>query len=110
MDSSHELKVKDSTTNSDYQSELNNLRTQIDELDRRLLNILKERMSISAKVCELKKKFDKPILQPHRMEIVLEQFKAAGSALGLSQEFSAQIFKVIHDESVDIQNKINNLN
>lgn len=106
MDQSSESKIQLNTTNSEYLSELNHLRRKIDELDRQLLNTLSERMLISVKVGELKRKFNEPVLQPDRMEIILQQFKAKGSALGLNERFAAQIFASIHDESVNIQNQI----
>lgn len=108
MDPSPELINHNNATNSDYQSGLNLLRTQIDKLDKNLLNILCERMRVSGRVGELKKRFDKPARQPDRENALLEQFKTAGATLGLSPEFSAEIFKAIHTESVNIQNKIIN--
>lgn len=109
-DSSSGSAVHSNTTTSEYQAGLSQLRTQIDELDQRLFNILKDRMLVSVKVGELKKKFNKPAVQPDRMDILTQRYKDAGSALGLNPEFAAQIFKVIHDESVRIQNEILNSN
>lgn len=108
MDSSSELEQNsnNNSTNSEYHTELIHLRTKIDVLDRKLLAILRERMLISVKVGELKKKFNKPVLQPDRLETLLQKFKATGSALGLKKEFTAQIFNAIHEESVNIQNEI----
>lgn len=108
MDSSSELDQNSSKnrTDSEYQAELMHLRTKIDELDRKLLAILSERMLISVKVGELKKRFDKPVLQPDRVETLLQKFKATGSALGLKKDFTAHIFNAIHEESVSIQNEI----
>lgn len=97
-----------SAANTEYQTELGHLRDQIDDLDQKLLNTLAERMLVCGKVGELKKRFDKPVVQPDRVGELLQQFKSAGSEKGLSKEFAAQLFIIIHEESVNIQNKIKN--
>lgn len=101
-----ELRKHDNPENSEYQSELDRMRTEIDELDQNLLSILADRMRISQKVGELKRTHNIAIFQPDRWEVVLRGSKRAGVSLGLSEEFTEQIYKAIHQESVNIQNKI----
>lgn len=98
------------SVNPEFQSELSHLRKHIDALDSQLLQILSDRMKVSVKVGELKKKFDQPIFQPDRMDALSEKFQLKGSALGLSMEFAAEIFEAIHEESVQVQYKVNKQN
>lgn len=88
-----------------YQLELNSIRTQIDELDQNLLYILYERMQMSQKISNIKKEYNISIFQPERSEIILQQFKNEGKFLKLNEKFTEKIFKIIHEESMNIQNR-----
>ncbi|XOD68812.1 MAG: chorismate mutase [Flavobacteriales bacterium AspAUS03] len=100
------LRQHDNPENSEYQSQLERMRAQIDELDQNLISLLAERMRVSEKVGELKKMHNVAIFQPNRWESILQRSKRSGKSLGLSEECTDQIFKTIHQESVNIQNKI----
>ncbi|XOD67656.1 MAG: chorismate mutase [Flavobacteriales bacterium Tduv] len=101
-----EVRQHDNPENSEYQLGLDRMRAQIDELDQNLLSILADRMRTSQKVGDLKRAHNVAIFQPDRWEVVLKRSKRTGQSLGLSEEFTEQFYKAIHQESVNIQNKI----
>ena len=55
---------------------------------------------------ELKKEKNVAILQNKRWNEVLETMKENGAIIGLNEEFITQIFKAIHQESINHQEKI----
>lgn len=52
--------------------ELNLLREKIDEIDDKLLILLKERLEVSKKIGEIKKKNNMPIYDPVREQEIIE--------------------------------------
>ncbi len=97
---------KQSSDSSTYNSALQTLRYEIDELDQGLLDALAHRMKISEKIGCLKKENNIAIYQPNRWEELLEKAKIDGEKSGLSIEMIEQIYKAIHQASIDIQSKI----
>ncbi|WP_185873528.1 bifunctional 3-deoxy-7-phosphoheptulonate synthase/chorismate mutase type II [Blattabacterium cuenoti] len=89
-----------------YKNEINSLRILIDELDENIISILSERINISKKLGILKKKLNIKTLQPNRWKSVMENSIEIGKNLGISKEFIENIFKLLHKESINIQNKI----
>jgi len=67
-------------------------------------------MTIADQIGELKKQKNVAILQNKRWQEILDKMIADGSHKGLSEEFIIQLFRAIHQESIDHQEKvINNL-
>jgi chorismate mutase len=63
-------------------------------------------MKISEKIGVLKKENDVSVFQPERWKEIKEYTTAKASEIGMSQEFIEKIFKSIHEESIEVQNKI----
>ena len=97
---------KTSTSEEDYVSQLTGLRSRIDILDDQLLDLLKKRMDISDEIGLLKKINNVAILQNQRWHEILGKVILDGEQLGLNEEFIIQLFKVIHQESINRQEKI----
>ncbi|WP_185851820.1 bifunctional 3-deoxy-7-phosphoheptulonate synthase/chorismate mutase type II [Blattabacterium cuenoti] len=89
------------------QKNLDSLRIFIDELDENLIALLSERMKISKQLGSLKKESDIAILQPNRWCDLLKKSINLGTSLGLSKELLEGVFKLLHKESINIQNRIN---
>jgi chorismate mutase len=87
---------------------LEGLRRQIDQWDEELLRTLGNRMKISEKIGKYKKEQNITILQPNRWNELLEDRLAKGLKLGLSEEFIIQLFKGIHQESINFQTSVMN--
>lgn len=87
--------------------ELAQFREKIDELDFQLLDLLKKRMGVSSEIGAWKQNNNVSILQPERWSAILKRANAYGAEIGLSSEFIDQLFKAIHDESIDRQTSAN---
>lgn len=85
---------------------LDDLRHQIDEFDNKLLSILEKRMQVAVKIGEYKKANDITILQPGRWQEILDKTLEKGKNVDLSDDFIAQVFKAIHQESINKQEKV----
>lgn len=104
-----DLKIrKESNTEADYTSSLDNLRAQINVADSQLLETLGRRMKIADEIGALKKDKNVAVLQSKRWNEILGNMILEGESKGLSEEFVLRMFKAIHQESINHQEKIIN--
>ena len=92
----------------DYINKLNTLRTQIDFIDHGLLDTLGKRMKVAIKIGELKKQKNVAVLQTKRWNEILGKMILEGEQKGLSEEFVLRMFKAVHQESINHQEKVIN--
>ena len=105
----HNLKVRKKTTDEEaYQNELNSLRAQIDVIDQTLLDNLGKRMNVALEIGALKKSNNVAVLQNKRWNEILGKMILEGQERRLSEEFILRVFKAIHQESINKQEKILN--
>ena len=97
---------KISTSEKDYVSQLGNLRSRIDIIDEQLLDLLKKRMDIADEIGGLKKTNNVAILQNTRWHEILGKMILEGEQRNLSEEFVIQVFKAIHQESINRQERV----
>ncbi len=97
---------KTSVAEEDYLSQLGTLRSHIDILDDQLLDTLKKRMEIAEEIGKLKKANNVAILQNQRWHEILGKVVLEGQQHSLSEEFVIQIFKAIHQESINRQERV----
>lgn len=104
-----DLRVRKVTDDeSEYNQKMAKLRMQIDEFDGKLLEILGNRMKIADKIGLLKKEKNVAILQNKRWNEILGKMILEGEEKGLSNEFVMLLFKAIHQESINHQEKVIN--
>jgi chorismate mutase len=104
-----DLKIrKETDTEADYRNSLNTLRTQIDVIDHQLIDILGKRMKIADAIGALKKDKNVAVLQSKRWNEILGKMILEGEQNKLSEEFILRVFKAIHQESINHQEKIMN--
>lgn len=84
------------------------LRSQIDECDNSLLDILAKRMRISREIATYKREHNMTIVQATRYNEILDKRGAQGVLCGMSVEFVRTIFERIHEESVRQQLEVIN--
>ena len=102
-----ELKVRRITNNDEvFLDNLDNLRAQINVHDNQLINILGNRMKVAEKIGLLKKKNNVAVLQSKRWNEILGKMILEGDEKNLSEEFILKVFKAIHQESINHQEKI----
>ena len=92
--------------NSEFNSEIQVLRNEIDQLDDHVIQLMAKRMELSQGIGRLKKAHDVPILQSKRWREILQAAIDKGSGFGLTEEFTQMVFKAIHLESIHHQSKI----
>ena len=104
-----DLKIRKETNQEEkYLSSLRKLRAKIDVIDVQLIETLGKRMNISNSIGKLKKQKNVAVLQSNRWNQILGAMILEGESKGLSEEFVLKMFKVIHQESINHQEKIIN--
>lgn len=103
------LKVRKQTDEDyDYVLALSKLRTQIDETDLKILDIIGKRMKIVEEVGALKRDKNVAILQTQRWQEILETMMSVGKEKELSEDFILRLFQAIHQESIHHQGRVLN--
>jgi len=104
-----DLKIrKETDAEAEYITALNNLRAQIDVVDNQVIDLLGKRMVAADSIGALKKKKNVAVLQSKRWNEILGKMVLEGESKGLSEEFILKMFKAIHQESINHQEKIIN--
>ncbi|MBC9796185.1 bifunctional 3-deoxy-7-phosphoheptulonate synthase/chorismate mutase type II [Sinomicrobium weinanense] len=102
-----DLKIrKETDAEAEYNNKLGTLRAQIDVIDNGLVETLGRRMKISDEIGALKKQKNVAVLQSKRWNEILGRMILEGQEKGLSEEFVLKMFKAIHQESINHQEKI----
>ncbi len=99
---------KETNEEAEYNAKIGNLRAQIDVFDNQLLDTLGKRMVVANAIGELKKQKNVAVLQTNRWNEILGRMILEGEQHGLSEEFVLRMFKAIHQESINHQEKIIN--
>ena len=97
---------KTDTDNIEFQHHIDHLRSEIDELDADIMNLMAQRMQIADKIGEYKKANNIAILQNSRWQEILGTAIAQGKAKGLSEDFVKNLFKAVHQESINHQEAV----
>ena len=87
---------------------LGELRTQIDECDNQIIEVLAKRMRVCREIGTFKKEHNMTILQTGRYNEILDKRGAQGALCGMDSEFIKKVFEAIHEESVRQQMEIIN--
>jgi chorismate mutase len=99
---------KEDINSEELHAAMEKMRSQINQLDDELMQILGQRMKIADKIGEYKKNNGITILQTNRWNEILERAFKKGEKLGLGKEFITKYFDAIHMESINHQNKVMN--
>lgn len=85
------------------------LRSEIDKLDDQIIDIFEQRMQIADQIGQNKKVHNVAILQSKRWDSILNKRLDMGLQKGLSNEFITRVFRAIHQESINHQARIMNI-
>ncbi|WP_104734680.1 bifunctional 3-deoxy-7-phosphoheptulonate synthase/chorismate mutase type II [Hanstruepera ponticola] len=106
-----DLKIRKETGEAtEFKNKINTLRTQIDVIDHQLIEILGKRMNVADEIGILKKAHNVAVLQTKRWNEILGKMILQGEEKNLSEEFILRVFKAVHQESINHQEKIINDN
>lgn len=97
-----------STDNKAFKDTLSLLREQIDQLDDEIMSKMASRMKISEKIGQYKKENNVTILQVNRWEEIVQTRVSLGKAMGMDVGFTRDLLRLIHHESIQVQEKIMN--
>lgn len=103
-----ELIIRKNTGELIHNTKLNDWREIIDRIDNELIEILSRRMNIVAEIGEYKKENEITILQLERWREILSSRLNYSTTYGLKKDFIIKLLKLIHKESLQIQNDIMN--
>ncbi len=81
-------------------------RTQIDSLDRQVIQLLGKRMDVVRQVGAYKARRQMDVVQPARFEAILKKNVAIGAQNGLSEGFITELMHAIHAESIGQQEQL----
>ena len=94
--------------NTEFRTLLNNLRTEIDAIDKKLLDIVGQRTEIVREIGRYKKENAVTILQIERWFEILKSRKDWGHDTNLDPQMVGELFELIHKHSVLTQTHILN--
>lgn len=84
---------------------LEEYRTQIRERDRKLLALIRERLSLADKVAEAKQREGLPTIDVDAEHAVMENLIQASKELGVEPSFARRLGQLLIEESVKVQDK-----
>jgi chorismate mutase len=90
----------------EFETKLEELRTEIDKLDAELLNIIARRMRVVDEIGEYKSNNNITILQLERWNNLVINRLRTGIKLGLNKQFLQHILEDVHSESIRRQTEI----
>ncbi|MDN4166503.1 bifunctional 3-deoxy-7-phosphoheptulonate synthase/chorismate mutase type II [Cytophagales bacterium LB-30] len=99
-----------SSSNPLFINKLEELRHQIDQADREILEALASRMALVEQLGEYKKENNVAVFQIERWNEVFHSRPEWGKALRLSPDFVEELYKIIHTESIKIQTEVSQQN
>ncbi|GAA5039522.1 cytochrome c4 [Marivirga lumbricoides] len=103
------LQIRDLTiASAKLQNKLDQIRDEIDETDKELLEVLARRFELVKKVGNYKKEKNVAIFQLERWNAILKNRPEWGEKLQLNPDFVKTLYQSVHDESIRIQTDIYN--
>lgn len=101
------LQIRDlSLPSAKLQNKLDQIRDEIDETDKELLEVLARRLELVKKIGAYKKEKNVPIFQLERWNAILKNRPEWGEKFQLNPDFIKILYQAVHDESIRIQTDI----
>ena len=91
------------STDSEFEHELEELRAKIDRIDNEIIESLGLRMQAARKIGEGKLKNSVQPLQLSRMNEIMDNRTKMATDLGLSAAYVKELYEIIHTESIKVQ-------
>jgi chorismate mutase-like protein len=82
------------------------LRAQLDEIDQRLLHVVRDRLSICVQIAAYKREHDVPMMQPDRITLVQDRAAAFASEHGISAEFLRRLYDALIQEACRLEDEV----
>ena len=94
--------------NIEFQSVTDQVRRNIDNVDRQIVEMLAARMALVERLAEYKRDNNVTLFQPERWKEILKTRTELGQKLNLYPELVEEIYKIIHMESIRKQTEVMN--
>ncbi|MEU9192579.1 chorismate mutase family protein [Streptomyces hundungensis] len=82
------------------------LRGELDRIDEKLLDIVRQRIECCVRIADYKRENDVPMMQPHRIGIVQQRAAEYGAAHGVDRDFLRRLYDVIVDETCRVEDLV----
>lgn len=82
---------------------ISDLRQRIDQIDADILNLLSERLQLTAKIGEIKSDLNKPVIDQEREADLTARLHYLCQKMGLDKKFVSNIWDLILKESYRMQ-------
>ena len=102
------LQVRKEKGSTEFETKLEELRSEIDKIDVELLHIMSRRMDVVDEIGRYKKENNITILQLKRWSNILRDRLRTGMNLGLNKAFIQNLLEIVHTESIRRQTEIFN--
>ncbi len=102
------LVVRDETPDGVELKSVEDFRSAINEIDDQLLEMLSYRMKVVDDIAQFKKQHNMTIFQEGRWNQLMDRHLSKAEVAGLSEEFIIELFRAIHQESINKQTGILN--
>ena len=86
-----------------YETQMRGLRHTVDEVDEQVIAAISQRMAIVSAMGDLKRKHQVSTLQPTRWQEILDSRTTVAQKHGLRDTFISQVYQLIHEEAIQIQ-------
>ncbi len=102
------LIIRKHTGSHEFQERINELRSQIDDIDHDLIDLISKRFNLVTEIGTYKKENNITILQIQRWKELFNERINAGVKKGIDREFLTGLLETLHEESIRIQNELMN--
>lgn len=85
---------------------LDELRTQLQEIDKQLLSVIRDRLVLCSRIGEFKRNNKVPMMQPQRIQIVHDRAAAFAKGNGINPIFLRRLYDLIIEETCRLEDEI----
>jgi chorismate mutase-like protein len=85
---------------------LEELRAELDRIDVRFLDVLRERIELCVRIAEHKREHGVPMMQPHRIGVVQQRAEAYGHEHGVDTDFLRNLYDLVIAETCRVEDLV----
>lgn len=89
-----------------FEQQIADARRRIDNIDQQLIQLLQTRFACCLAVGELKRRYDRPVMQHSRVQEVIERAALAAATHGVSPDFARHVWQLIIDEACRMEHHV----
>ncbi|MBB5803625.1 chorismate mutase [Saccharothrix ecbatanensis] len=90
----------------DADRQLEDLRAELDRIDFRFLDILRERIELCVRIAEHKREHGVPMMQPHRIGVVQRRAAEYGREHGVDVDFLRNLYDLVIAETCRVEDLV----